>query len=168
MYNDKHPRGSKYKSEELKKRREQIYDKYTRQYVVPVQYIISNHINPYDPNSGLRGYPKTTFNVTNLSDYLPIILEITLKGKLNGKYKDLGLVKGLYTGSKPWNLNPGRQVNGWFEIKNPDLQHLKSSDHFEVRVCMKLIDVLGREHFLLEDGYVYNHRKSPPNWYFEP
>lgn len=167
IYNEKHPRGNKYKSEELKKRREQIYDKYTRQYVGPIQYIISNQINPYNPNSGLREYPKATFNITNLSDYLPIILEISLRGKVNGKYVDLGLAKGLYTGDKRWNINARRQINGWFEITNPNLS-LKSTDHFEVRVLVKLIDVVGREHTLLEDGYVYNQKDSPPYWYFEP
>ena len=168
MYNVKHPRGSKYKSEELKKRREQIYDKYTRQYVAPIQYVISNQRNPYNPGSSQRAYPKATFNVTNLSDYLPITLKISLRGKLNGKYVDLGISGSLYTGGKHWNVNPGRQINGWFEIKSRRLRNLKPSDHFEVRVLTKLIDAVGREHALLEDGYVYNHKESPPYWYFEP
>ncbi len=168
MYNVKHPRGNKYRSEELKKRREQIYDKYTRQYIVPIQYIISNRIDPYTPNSGLRPYPTATFNIVNLSDYLPVRLNIVLKGKINDKYVDLSLPEGLYTGAKLWNLNPKRKINGWFEINNSKMIHFNPKDKVEVRVLIKLIDVLSREHLLLEDGYVYNHKETKPYWYFEP
>lgn len=167
MYNNEHPRGNKYKSEELKKRREQIYEKHTRQYIVPIKYIISNYIDPNLPNSGLRKYPSVTFNIANLSDYLPISLEIKLKGKLNGKSIDIRIPKGFYTGDKRWNINPQRIINGWFEIKNTRLLELRNSDSLGIRVSIKIVDVLGREHSLLEDGYNYN-QKSEPYWYFEP
>lgn len=168
MYNAQHPKGTKYKSKELKKRREQIYDKYTKQYIAPLHYVISNKLNPHEVNSGPRQYPKTTFNITNLSDYLPAVLRIQLKGKLNGKYVDLGLSKGLYTGAKYWNLNPRRQINGWFEIANKKMVNPKPNDLIEVRVLITIIDVLGREHRLLEDGYTYAHRNGEQFWYFEP
>lgn len=168
VYNAQHPKGNKYKSEELKKRREQIYDKYTKQYIAPLQYIISNEVNPYVGNSPLRQYPKATFNISNLSDYLPVVLSILLKGRLNGKYIDLGVSEGLYTRAKRWNLNPRRRVNGWFEMTTPRMANFKPKDLVEVRVQITIIDVLGREHTLLEDGYVYDHKGSKPFWYFEP
>ncbi len=168
MYNLKHPKGNKYRSEELKRRRDQIYEKYTRQYIAPIKYVISNKKEPYQQNSDLRQYPKVTFNITNMSDYLPVKLNIILKGKLNGRYVDLGLSKGLYTGAKPWNLNPRRQINGNFEIKNNRFVRYKPDDFIEVRAIINITDVLGREHSLLEDGYVFNQSAETPCWYFEP
>ena len=38
-YNKEHPRGNKYRIKELKKRREQIYEKYTRHLVPPLLFL---------------------------------------------------------------------------------------------------------------------------------
>lgn len=166
MYNLKHPRGNKFRIKEIKTRREQIYDKYTRHLIVSVPYIITNLIDPYNPTKGKRECPDITFNITNISDYLPIRLFITLKVVLNGKKVDLNLSKGYYTGDKIWNLNPQNRVNGHFEIYNERLANLKKTDLLEIKVRIKLIDILDREHNFLENGYVYNQEGN--YWYFEP
>lgn len=166
MYNLKHPRGSKFRREELKTRREQIYEKYTKHLVPPVQYVITNYTNPSNPGLGKRTYPDITFNITNVSDYLPIRLFITLKGVLNGKNISLNLPSGLYTGDKAWNLNPRNTVNGHFTIYNKRLVKLKKTDWLEVKVNIRLIDIWDREHHFLENGYVYSQKGG--YWYFEP
>ena len=165
-YNADHPRGNKFKIDELKKRREQIYEKYTSRYVAPLQYVISNLNNPYIPESGKREYPDVTFNIVNHSDQLPTQMIVAITGKLNGEKVALRLTDGLYSGKKIWNLNPKRQVNGHFVINSTKLHIFKDNDLFEVRVNIKLKDIVGKEHVLLEDGYVYNHKKD--YWYFEP
>ena len=168
MYNLKHPRGIKLRAKELKARREQIYEKYTRHLVAPVQYFITNVVNPSDPilKGKYRKYPDITFNITNMSDYLPIRLFITLRGVLNGKNISLDLPTGLYTGDKIWNLNPRNMVNGHFTIRNRRLVNLKKTDWLEIKVKMKLLDIWDREHNFLENGYVYNQEGG--YWYFEP
>ena len=170
MYNSRHPRGNKFRIKELKMRREQIYDKYTRHLIVPLPYIITNFTNPNLPNGGKRKYPDITFNITNKSDYLPVRLFITLRGVLNGRPTGLKLGEGLYTGNKVWNLNPGNGVNGHFEIVNKKLRSLKPKDRLEIRVKIKLIDIWSREHDFVENGYVYasNENEEKSYWYFEP
>ncbi len=166
MYNKLHPRGNKISPEEIKQRREQIYDKYTKQYIAPIQYVISNYINPYIASQELRTYPDITFNITNLSNYLPAKLRIILQGKLNGRKIDLNLTKGHYTSDRLWNLNPKKNVNGHFKIKNKALHQLRDSDILNIRVNITRTDILGREHTFLEEGYVFN--KKGNYWYFDP
>src|SRR5579864_329379 len=43
-YNDSHPRGNKYKPEELKARRDQVYEECTRHLVPPVHYEITQSL----------------------------------------------------------------------------------------------------------------------------
>ena len=168
MYNKLHPIGTKFKAKEIKTRREQIYDKYTRQYVAPINYVISQKIRPFSSqkNLSLRKYPDVTFSIMNLSDYLSTQLKVSLKGLLNGQSAVLKLNKGLYTGHKLWNLNPKRIVDGHFKIRNRKLISFKPRDRFEIRVKIIQTDIVGRDHELLEDGYVYNHNEH--SWYFEP
>jgi hypothetical protein len=164
-YNKEHPLGTKFKIKELKKHREQIYEKYTRHLVPPIQNIISNYMNPYKPVLGKRQYPDITFNITNMSDYLPARLFTTLRGVLNGKRVKLGLSKGHYTGDKAWKLNPMNTINGHFTLGNRRLVNLKPEDKLEIQVKVRLIDMWDREHNL-EYAYVYNRRGD--YWYFEP
>ena len=72
----------------------------------------------------------------------------------------------LYRGEKKWNLNPLRGLSGHFMIHNDRLHRLKPDDRFEIRVKIVETDTVGRDHQLLEDGYVYNHVAN--YWYFEP
>jgi hypothetical protein len=168
MYNKLHPKGTKFKIEEIKMRREQIYDKYTSPYVAPIRYVISQNIHPFSPQPirQIRKYPDVSFSIHNHSDYLFTKVKVALKGKLNDKPIDMELLDGLYTGQKTWNLNPRRGVDGWFRICNDRLLSLKTDDRFEIRAQIEQTDTLGRPHKLLEDGYVYNYQKN--FWYFEP
>lgn len=115
-------------------------------------------------SKGKRTYPDITFNISNLSSHLPIKLLIILRCELNGKKININLRSGYYTGNKIWNLNPGRQINGHFKIVNKKLKILKNSDFLNIKTKIIQIDVLNREHFFLEDGYMFHN----DSWYFEP
>ena len=45
-YNTEQPMGTKYKPEELKARREQVYEEFTRHLVPPIHYEITNYLPP--------------------------------------------------------------------------------------------------------------------------
>ena len=170
-YNHCHPRGNKLKIEEIKARREQIYEKYTRQYVAPLRYSISQLVDAWAPQQGnIREFPDVSFCVVNLSDYLWTKLTVALTGFVNGRTVDLLLQDGLYRGEKRWNVNPRRQVNGHFEITNKRLRRLRPDDRLEIRIQIVQEDPLGRPHELLQDGYVYKKGdgKVQDNWHFEP
>jgi hypothetical protein len=157
MYNELHPKGNKISPEEIKQQRELIYEKFTSQYIVPLHYVISNTN---------KNFPDINFTISNLSNFRPIRVKIKLIGKLNNRNLNLYLTKGLYTGEREWNLNPQRQISGHFMIQNSRVNNLKDNDIFEIRIIHSQIDVLGREHTFLEDGYIYNHKKN--YWYFNP
>ncbi len=165
-YNRLHPRGNRYKEQELKIRRNQIYERHTANLVPPIHYVISHQNNPYDHREGLRVWPDVTFNIENLSDYLLVKLRIIIKGLLNDQPVNLGLGDGLYSGGKIWNLNARTQVNAHFEIHNDRIKNLSQGQRFEIRVNITAIDVYEREHQRLEDGYVY--ALEGDHWYFEP
>lgn len=165
-YNIKHPRGTKYKEQELKTRRDQIYERYTAPLVPPINYVVSHYINPYTPHKSKRKFPDATFNITNLSDYLPGRLKIIIKGLLNGQQINLNLADGLYSGGKIWNLNPRTRVNGHFKINNNQIKTLKLGQRFEIRTNITVIDIYERERKRLEDGYAYVPKTG--YWYFEP
>ena len=56
-YNDKHPRGSKITLEEIKASRELVYEKYTRPYVAPIDYSVSQAPNPWALSSPSASFP---------------------------------------------------------------------------------------------------------------
>lgn len=157
-YNDLHPRGNKLTPEEIKARREQIYDKHTRSYLAPIQYMIHQ--------DGPWKYPDVGFTVENLSDYLATQLRISVQGLLNKEKVDLRLADPLYRGRKIWNVNPRRQINGHFLLRQQCVRTLGAPDRFELRVSIVQTDAVGRDHPWLEDGYVF--KPSHGTWYFEP
>ena len=102
MYNERHPRGTKLRPEEIKARREQIYERHTRHYVAPIQSTISQDMSgSLNQRSGQqRQYPAVSFTLANLSDFLSTQLTIRLRGLLNKRSVDLQLAEPLYRGEK--------------------------------------------------------------------
>jgi hypothetical protein len=166
MYNDRHPRGTKLSNEELRARREQIYDKYTRQYVPPIRHLITQIIDPWGRGENKREFPDVGLSVMNLSDYLSARLQIALQGILNGNRFDLKLADPLYRGEKTWNLNPRAVVNGWFRIQSNRVKKLKARDRLDIQLIISVTDIVDRQHKLLTNGYVFKCSNS--DWYFEP
>lgn len=58
-YNKEHPRGNKYRPEELKARREQIYEEQTRHLVPPVSYEVTQRL----PDGHKRPFPDVGFHL---------------------------------------------------------------------------------------------------------
>jgi len=157
-YNEKHPKGNKYKPKELGARREQIYEEYTRHLVPPIYFNITQNL----PNEQKRRLPDVGINVTHLGDSLPVKFSVAVQVFLGGK--DLGIVKtSQYTGERLWNLNPRFGVKGHFSVPN---EVVESTESLEIRVAVKVIDQYEREHQLLPLGWVYMRDKN--SWYLEP
>lgn len=159
-YNYKHPKGTKYKAEELKKRREQVYEEHTRHLVPPIHYEITQNL----PDGRKRRFPDVGFNITHLGNSLPVEVlvgtEILLKEKCLKKPDEGG---GHYSAKKPWKLNPRLGYRGHFSV--PD-KAVTSNERLEIRVHVTIIDQYGRHHKLLPVGWVYMRKEK--SWYAEP
>ena len=157
-YNKNHPTGSKYTAEELIKRREKIYDKYT-DHLVPA---IGCQISQITPLGTKRTFPDVGFTLVHSDDSLPVRVKTVLNVLLGGKR--LGSPDtGYYAGNKHWRLNPGQLHHGHFRIHE---KAEKSKKRLEVEVNLTITDQYGREHKRQPVGFVYVRDKD--YWYFEP
>ena len=154
-YNPDHPRGNKFKPDELKARREQVYEEFTRHLVPPVHWEVTQSLL----GGGARKFPDAGFVLSHLGDSLPIHALVSIH-RLQKGGRPL-MVAGHYDGSKPWRLNPRFTVFGHFPV--PD-SSTESEVRLEVRVT--IIDQYERSHSLLPLGYVYVPGSN--SWYVEP
>ena len=157
-YNSKHPKGSKYRLEEVKRRREQIYEQYTRHLVPPIDIQITQR----SWTGGLYKLPKVGFNITHIGNSLPVWVLVSAKVLHEGK--ELKWRQEPYAGKQRWNMNPGQVYFCHFSIpkdtKSPDTE---LSMVFDITV----IDQYEREHKLLPYAWKYkwetDHWVSVPN-----
>ena len=156
-YSTEHPRGSKHGPEELRARREQVYEEYTRHLVPRILYELTQLL----PANQQRKLPDVGFNLRHLGDSLPVRVCIQLEIMLGGR--KLKTPSGYYSGEKLWRLNPGISHRGHFSV--PD-EAVTSQDRLEVEVKATIIDMYGRPHNYLPVGYVYVRETN--SWYFEP
>jgi hypothetical protein len=157
-YNVKHPTGNKYKPEELKARREQIYEEHTRHLVPPIWFDITQDL----PNGQKRNLPDVGINVTHFGDSLPVKFSVAAQVFLGDT--DLGIVPTRqYTGERLWNLNPRFGVRGHFSVPS---EVVESTERLEIRVTVIVVDQYEREHQLLPLAWVY--MKDSNSWYLEP
>ncbi len=155
-YNQEHPRGNNYRIKELKSRRDQIFEKYTRHLIPPIHYEITQH--------KLRRLPDVGFTLTHLGDSLPVKVLIALEIFLGNR--SLGLINtenGLYSGKKYLNINPRGEFNGHFPIPN---EAVNSNERIEIRINGIILDQYEREHHLLPIGWVYLRDRN--SWFYEP
>lgn len=159
-YSVEHPKGTKYKAEELRRRREQVYEEHTRHLVPPIRYEITQDL----PDGQKRSFPDVGFNITHLGNSLPVRLlvgtEIFLGDKCLKKPKE-GTEH--YSTEKPWNLNPRSGYRCPFRV--PD-QAVASNERLEIRIHVTITDQYGKPHRLLPVGWVYVRDKN--SWYAEP
>lgn len=157
-YNPKHPKGNKYKPDELKKRREQVYEEFTRHLVPPIHYEISQALR----GGGARKLPDIGFLVTNLGAALPVRLRVVAEVFMNGT--SAGVPAGVhYSGKELWNLNPQSSVSGHFALPK---NHENPNDKLEIKVDVTIVDIYHREHHNLPVSWVY--MPTEEGWYFEP
>jgi hypothetical protein len=158
-YNLAHRVGTSYRIEEIKARRNQIYDKYTR-HLVP---IVSFNILQGEPNKPTP-FPKVITFVTHHSTSMPVRARVELKHILGGK--DLGVMrdaKGYYSGETDWHLNPAIQFHGVFTILK---ECQDSKDDLKIEVRLTIIDDYGRPHRMLPQAWTYVRKGR--YWFLEP
>lgn len=161
-YNKKSAKENKYKTEELKARREQVYEEFTRQLVPPIQFYLDQR--QIEGNSSLK-LPLIGFRLQHLGDSLPVSVRVEAKVVYDGK--DLGIVddaRGLFSGRTNWNINPRTMTNGVFRVPLENVAEWDKELQVEVRVT--IIDQLKREHKLLPQCFRYI--KNGEFWSLEP
>jgi hypothetical protein len=155
-YNPKHPKGIKFTAKELRKRRDQIYEHYTRHLVPPILPRIQ-----YTPNFGNA---SVGFCMEDNGGYPPARARVKLNVYLG--WRSLGLVKdehGYYSGETDWHLNPMNAINGNFTIPQ---KCVESAQPLRIQVNVTVIDAYERQHELLPWSYQYDRKKK--NWFLEP
>lgn len=161
-YNDEHPIGTKYKPDELKVRRDQVYEEFTRYLVLQIHYVITQTI----PGSAgtKRNLPDVGFIVDHRGIGPPAQLKVNVVAKLDGE--SVGTPendRGHYSGTKVWNLNPTLGVSGHFSLPE---SAVGKTGKLELVVDVTIIDVYKREHTNLPVSWVY--MAAGNDWYFEP
>lgn len=156
-YNPKHPRGTKYKIDELKARREQVYEEFTRHLVPPIGYGITQKLS----GGGMRTFPNVGFVLSHYGDSFPVRVRVVVKSVLSRG--NIAIPSDFYSGKKLWNLNPHSSFSGNFDLPK-DL--IPKDEQLELRVQVSIIDQYEREHFNLPVGFVYVPEGN--FWYAEP
>jgi len=156
-YDVHHPRGSKYKVDELKTRRDQVYEEFTRHLVPPLDFQITNKI----PGGASRIFPDVGFVITHRGDSLPVRVRVLVESVAKGR--SVAHPSHLYNGESLWNLNPRMMFSGHFDM--PESLMLPD-ERLELRVSVSIVDRYDREHHLLPVGFVYV--PDGDYWYAEP
>lgn len=164
-YNREHPRGNKYKDEELKARREQIYEEYTRHLVPPIHFFLNQ---TRVDGTTQHQTPFVGFHLHHLGDSLPVRVKVEAKVIIDEE--DLGIVNdasGYYTGAVKWNINPRTLFWGGFSILPAYFERAEHED-LKIEVRITVIDQFEREHRLLPQCWRWVRDGTPPFWNLEP
>lgn len=165
MYNDRHPKGSKYRKKELIERRNQIYDKYTSPYVPPVEFKIISKQN----QDGKFSIETSRFQITNLHSYLKCEAKViqSIYCKINNEKEPLKDYKnGNYGGGNLWRLNPRTTVDCPRNIKKILGDKFPTNyQNFQVEIEVILIDKFGWEHRLYPVSWIF---AEDTGWFYEP
>jgi hypothetical protein len=162
-YNPAHPLGTDYKIKEIKTRREQVYENYTRHLVPPINFEITQTIR--EDYTLQRAFPNVGFNISHQGiGFLPVNALVELKHILEGK--DLGLIEdsvGYYSGKTEWNLNPTTTVYGNF---TSPAECANSDSDLKIEVRVTVIDQYRRPHRYLPHAWTYVRKDN--YWFLEP
>jgi len=159
-YSSEHLKGTKYKPEELKVLREQVYEEYTRHLVPPIHFELTQDLS----GGGKRSLPDIGFKIIHLSNSLPVkalvATQINLKDKCLKKLSDGG---GHYGGKAFWRLNPRFGYVGHFSLPE---EAVKSNEPLEITVHVTIVDQYERYHKLLPVSWAYDRKKNL--WWSNP
>lgn len=161
-YNPKHSVGTKYKVKEIKARRDQIYEKFTRHLTPPIQFEITQVIRNIRRFN--RKFPDVGFNLSHLGDSLPVRVKVEVKIILDEEF--VAFVKdkhGYYSGRAFWNLNPQTIIFGHFNVPK---QYLDGKKDLKIEVRITIIDQYDREHKYLPQCWTYVEKDN--YWFLEP
>jgi hypothetical protein len=163
-YNPDHPVGTSYRTKEIKARRDQVYEDFTRRLVPPIHFEITQVIRD-NYELPLRIFPKVGFNIRHCGTvFLPVNATVRLKHILDGK--DLGVMEdptGYYSGKTEWNLNPTTKIYGNFTVPAECQENEKS---LKIEVMVTIIDQYRRPHNYLPHAWTYVRKDN--NWFLEP
>jgi hypothetical protein len=153
-YDHTQPMGTKFKKEELKKRREQVYDEYTRHLVPALRYEV---------HSDGRVLPMVGFSIRHLGSAPPVQAVVKLDTFVNGVLAPDQEEYGLYRGRYRWNLNPMEGVAGQFHVPQ---EAMREEAHVRVGVYITVYDVYDRPHKLLPVTYGLMPERT--SWFLDP
>jgi hypothetical protein len=158
-YNTEHPRGNKYTESELKTRREQIYEEFTRHLIPLMDFQITQTLI----GGGLREFPDVGFEIRHLENRLPVkVLTLVDIYQGNKKVYNPG---GHYAKEKAWKINPGLRTQGHFTIPE---NIVKKNGRISAIVNVEIIDEYERSHPLLPIEWVYETDKPRQGWWYNP
>jgi len=162
-YDSVHRRGTKYRLNERRECRDQIYEKYTKHLVPPIIYSITQKIKEDSPKEPpqKRQLPDVGFNLTHRGGSLPVMVRVALEVKFAGK--SVGISSDYYNGKKLWRLNPSLTHQGHFSLPR---RMVNSRKRIEIEIRLSIIDAFKREHTFLPIGFVYLRKEN--DWYLEP
>ena len=149
--------GNKYKPEELKVRRNQVYEEFTRHLVPPIYYAITQTIS----EKKKRKLPDVGFVISNLGDSLPVKAKVKVSFVVPNKKTILG--GDYYSGKRLWHLNPRLTTSGHFSL--PD-SFKNYSEKITLKVNVSIEDQYERVHHHLPVGYTYLPGNN--DWFLEP
>jgi len=160
-YNVTHPRGRKFRSLELKTRRDQVYEEHTSHLVPHLIYKLIQEG---------RTLPNVGFQIAHGGGPYPIRVRVNIElikatKKLGNPISATGEASGHYNGKYLWNLNPGFGVSGHFNV--PSKAFANRDEPLKAKIAITVIDLYEREHRLLPVGYV-NRLGPSDEWYLEP
>lgn len=163
-YNPKHPLGTSFRINEIKARRDQIYENFTRNLVPPIHFEITQVTNG-NPAQSRRIFPNLGFNIShNGVAFLPVNALVEARFILG--QEDLGVIQdstGYYSGRTEWNLNPTSIVYGNFSAPSACAS---SSLDLKCEVRVTVIDQYRRPHRYLPHAWTYV--RSGNYWFLEP
>lgn len=158
-YDPRQPIGTKFKSDELKTRRNQVYDDFTRHLVPALKYGLVQHLG----GNRFRELPDVGLNVLHLGDAPPVQAEIRVDTYVNGTLENHPNLDPLYSGRLRWNLNPKEGVRGHFPLP---LSACREGADVRVGTHIVVYDCYGRRHDLLPLTHVYN--PAIRAWWLDP
>jgi hypothetical protein len=162
-YNSEHPLGTSFKIKEVKRRRDQIYETYTRHLIPPIHFEITQSVR--DNLMISREFPNVGFTLVHKGiGFLPVNVKVEVKFLLDRK--DLGIVKdkdGYYSGETEWNLNPTSTIYGNFTAP---AECVGNNLDLKAEVQVTVIDQYRRFHKYLPQAWTYVRKDN--YWFLEP
>ena len=184
--------GAKYKPEETKARRNQIYEEHTRRLVPPIRFKLTQDFGEPFPRIDEKGnivkdkngnpvfvqrqakLPEVVTHMQHLSDCLPVRVLLELRICFNKE--DLGPPEGeIYSAKRPWNMNPRGVFFGHFNIIEANRNAKKrkideTTKGLKILVRLVVLDQYDMPHPLLphEWNYKYDKSKKIGRWVIEP
>jgi hypothetical protein len=174
-YSALHPKGNRFREDELKKRRDQVYDQHTRNLIPPLQYKVHSELGRTQKTLkdgktvvelSLRKLPDAGFRIAHPGQAPPVRVLVKLDTYINGRAAP-PRSDALYGGKQLWNLNPGEGVEGHFEVAG----RAERARDVRVVVNLTMFDIYERPHVLLPITWVFNPidaRAGVGTWWLDP